>query len=201
MFGWGHIYVGRLGRLLTAFFTLLLVAVGLSLIGVASTLEGVYVLFVASAMFWLFMLLDPVWVAATAKELEAKPYNRWYVYAVWPLVVVAVAVGLKAVRDPLLGFDIFWMRSEAMAPAIQKGEFVAVDTKAFVQRAPVAGDIVLVRDRESDIAVLRQVVAVSDRHVTIESSAGEAQLVIRADVRGRLTCIFYSPDHKRIGAL
>jgi hypothetical protein len=161
----------------------------------------VWTLLLSIAAFWLFLIIDPIWIAGTTKPSESRRYKRWYVYAAWPVIVITVGAGLQAARRPLLGFDIFRMQSSAMAPAVLEGDFVAVDTRAFLRRAPAAGDIVLVTSPDSNKARLRQVIEVSDNQVTVGTRAGEAQVVSRGDIGGRLTCIFYSRDLNRIGAL
>lgn len=201
VFGLGHIYVGRLRRLLMAFLALLLVAGILSVVGIISTPGGMWTLLVSIAVFWLFLIIDPIWIAGTTRPSESRRYKRWYVYAAWPFIVITAGAGLQAARRPLLGLDIVRMQSSAMTPAVLEGDFVAVDTRAFSRRAPAAGDIVLVTSPGSNKALLRQIIEVSDNQVTIGTRTGGAQVVSRSDIGGRLTCIFYSRDLNRIGAL
>jgi signal peptidase I len=142
-FGFGYLYVGRMGYaivFLAAPWLFLFVA-GLSRVllhPVAwySTLPLLVAILLVPAV-------HPVALAWSRPYVPPKRYNRWWWYVVWSLGTVVVALLVASYRGAMFGYDHYYIPASSMAPTLQAGDRIAVDTWRYRDSAPAFGDIVI----------------------------------------------------------
>jgi len=91
-----------------------------------------------------------------------------------------------------------------MYPTILRGEHIRVDTRAFRNAAPNAGDVVVYYDRQFNTLFIHRIAAVSASAIELtwdNSSAPTlgSKTIPPRDLRGRVTSIFWSSGDGRIG--
>lgn len=199
--GWGHLYVGRLDRLVAAIAAVGVLTLALGLAGAYSFFPAV----VAATVAWIgllpFTVLDPVWIALRSDGFTPKWYNRWWGYLATPAAMAVLLAIVSTIRGSVFGLDLITMRSAAMAPLIQEGEVVSTDRRAFERRSPAPGDIVVVRNAIDGRNLLRQVQSIAGRSITIGTPAGESQEISLGDLRGLVTFVLFSRDIERLGTV
>jgi signal peptidase I len=111
-------------------------------------------LIIRSAMMWwlvtaivvLIMVISFIHstvIAARNRDRPAKAYNRWWVYLLWFVVLVAGTVFLRPHRADFFGFEPFRAPTVAMSPTIEQGDFFMTDTWRYKSHEPADGEIVV----------------------------------------------------------
>lgn len=77
-------------------------------------------------------------------------------------------------RARLLGYVTYRMASVSMAPTIERGEFVLVDSKAFAKDGPARGDIVVYLSARDGRPAVHRVAALPGERVEIR----QGQLIV-----------------------
>ncbi len=70
-------------------------------------------------------------------------YNRWYLYLLWILMVVALSLAAYRVRERVFGYGTYAVPSVSMSPTVEKGEYFIADTWRYPAHHPMAGEIVV----------------------------------------------------------
>ena len=199
--GWGHLYVDHVPRFLVAALAYLAVAVTLAATSMLSEFSGMVALLCAVAALVAFSSLD---AARLAPRSAARRWRRWPVFLTWWLAVACGVAVWASLREPVLGYAIFRMQTDTMAPAVIRKELVLVDTRAFRERRPLLGDMVIVREPETRRRYLRRVTGVdSDGALTLttdrpDGGAGPERATTDALI-GRATYVLYSRAPGRTG--
>jgi signal peptidase I len=137
--GAGHVYAGRLRRGVVAFAALVLAGLALALIqwrdpGAAPAL-GLVV-----PSLWLGFTAD-AWLSARRSEARAP----WRTTTWFTLTTLSLALVLGAAVQSQFS-ESFSVSSTAMIPVLVPGDVVLVDRRAYANRMPQAGDLVLFAD-------------------------------------------------------
>ena len=204
--GLGHVYIGRALRFSVFAVAYFAIVLGLGLAGFLSTFWGQAVYVGLLLTLYLFSIVEPP-IVATRKPFEPRWYNRWYGYIGWiALAVIALSV-IPLMRESILGFAVFRVPGGAMVPAIEPRDIVLVDTRAFVNRAPVANEVVIVRGPQTGLLYVRRVrTQPGSVHLTLirdnpEPSRSDLELarVPVSEAIGKVTYVFFSANAARIG--
>ncbi len=144
--GLGHLYAGRPG--------LALVPSVLGVLLVASMYLGALLVRLVPLNVVLPLLLIPVLYIAvpihaariakrTGSNYVLRPYNRWYVYAGFYVVlgILVIPAILEVVRERVV--QAFRIPSGSMEPTIQVGDFLYVVKWPVEQRRPSRGGLVV----------------------------------------------------------
>ena len=110
-------------------------------------------------LMWLLALGDAAWCAKkAAPDYQLKPYNRWYVY----LLLIALVALEQEVAKPFFRARFAGLKNVtgSMLPTLMPGDYVYVNRRAYVDRAPKRGDIVYFRyPPNPSVTFLKRVVA------------------------------------------
>lgn len=143
LLGFGYVYVGQISVALT------LIVCGATLLALISwtrlILEpwGFYLLVAVGVGLFLLQVIHPTRIAIRRPEAPQKPYNRWWVYVCWTVMAGVCAEVLSTHRPSLLGYETFWIPYDSMAPTLNPGDRVMVDTWRYDDRKPVFGELVV----------------------------------------------------------
>jgi len=157
--GLGYVYLGRLSlAVLVLLFSVSAAAVaGWS--GFVFEPAVVYALLVLLLGLGLFTVVHAVVVARRHRELRAKPYNRWWFYALWIVAWWFLPDVLMKYRSSLFGFEPFRAASASMAPTIERGDFVMTDSRYFGRHKPTPGQLAVFRlPRNEDVLYIKRIV-------------------------------------------
>ncbi len=122
---------------------------------------------VAGVVWKLFVGAEAGHAAATAKRPESTVPMARLTYAFLAIIFVAAAV----ISDPdqfksKAGFVGFKVPSASMCPTICIGERIAADMHAYKSKAPLRGDLVLIKHPSSDALFIKRVIAIAGDTVT-----------------------------------
>jgi signal peptidase I len=161
-YGLGYVYVGEIG-----------LAVGMlaGMYGVIALFSWTRVVLMSALMWWLVAVLTilnivistihPAIIAVRNRQRPAKPYDRWWVYLLWILVVNGVGFTVRERRAEIFGYEPFRVPTESMSPTIQSREFIVADTWRYRHHSPSNGEIVVLeRPTEPGIKYVKRIVGV-----------------------------------------
>ncbi|KZL28221.1 hypothetical protein [Pseudovibrio sp. Ad37] len=108
-FASGYIYVGRLKRLAlyVAFLILSITMICLPPLRFIDFQTQATLLSVLQALLSIFFTVDAARIAYFEEEVEVKSYNRWWVYLLYWLLVIAIIGPLLFVSAPYINPDFF----------------------------------------------------------------------------------------------
>ncbi|MEM7284103.1 MAG: signal peptidase I [Pseudomonadota bacterium] len=141
--GLGYIYIGRLAY---AVLTLLIFAAFFSVVGWAGIALGPIGFYwvLALALCWaLFPLVHSAMIAKKIKTVPKKWYSHWMYYVVWIITVGVLGNFVAVNRSALFGFETFSIPSVSMAPTLQRGDLIMVDTRTMTKTSPNVGEMVV----------------------------------------------------------
>ncbi len=139
--GLGQMYNGQLGKAVAFFLGWLLLTVVISVAGLFSTLYGMIISVALLLALFLFALLDALFGAIRAKEIQLRAYNRWYLYV---LVILVTAFGLlPLIGNNLLPYHAYKVPSGAMEPTLQIGDHLIAHLGCYREKMPQRGDLVI----------------------------------------------------------
>lgn len=156
--GIGYLYVGRIGlavAALVAMFAVLLIG-GWTRWLVHPT--GWYVVILAAVLIAAVPVLHAVLIAWRRPIVPRKPYNRWWIYLGW-FVVLSTICDLVIIdnRARAMGYEIFYIPSGAMEPTLRPGDWIVVDTWRYRSSPPAFGDLVVYRP-EAGLRLIKRLV-------------------------------------------
>ena len=203
--GSGHLYVGKFARFGIIFGSAIALYCGLAVAGKLSSF-GFYVLALGGlAAGVLISAFDAYRVSRKGQSVRDKWYQRWWVYVLLLVAFGVVGESFRATRESVFGFGAYRVPGELMQPTVLRGEHILVDTRAFRNAAPRAGDVVVYYDRQFNTLFIRRVAAVNGSAIelTWDNSSAPPTLgsktISTNDLRGRVTSIFWSFAEGRIG--
>jgi TM2 domain-containing membrane protein YozV/signal peptidase I len=207
--GLGHLYLARPGRFLVPAVIAAFIIISLGFIGVLSSFYGAITYFALIAFLILFSSIDS-FVTARKKEFTPNWYNRWYMYALWILLVIVLFFLQTAIRESFLGCGMYRIKIASVPPAIGQDDWVLVDTHAFRDHGPTVGEIVLVRRSDSSsihgklygtVYIGRVTTSTNEKvfSYVVGSGGVEHQNVPLSALVGKPTVVFYSKDVHRVG--
>ncbi len=150
--GLGYLYVGRIRFALAtvlALFAVVAVAGWTRLILVAAVY---YVTLALVILVYLVSCSHSALIARRSRVMPPKPYNRVWAYLAWVVGLLILGEFTPLYRAAVFGFEPFRIASSSMAPILQRGDQVVVNTWRYSSRDPVIGEIV-VFDLPRDIGV------------------------------------------------
>jgi signal peptidase I len=203
--GSGHVYVGRLARFAVIFGIAIALYCALAIAGKLSSFPFYVLALVGLAGGVLLSAFDAYRVSRKGQSVRAKWYQRWWMYVLLLVAFGVVGESFRATRESVFGFGVYRVPSELMQPTILPGEHILVDTRAFRNAAPYAGDVVVYYDRELNSLFIRRVAVVSGSAIdlTWDNKSVSAPLgsttIPPGDLRGRVTSVFWSLGDGRIG--
>ena len=131
--GLGYIYLGRMKYVAVLLGSVLVLAILAGWLGLFLDPVGLYVVAAIAALISLVPFVHCPLLAIREKSAPGKPYTAWWFYAIWIVASWLFTQGFLEARPILLGYDSFQLPSMSMAPTLQKGDYITVDTRSFKQ--------------------------------------------------------------------
>ena len=139
--GLGQVYNGQLRK--GAFFLglVLLIPFLFGITMYSTTFLGLVVAFMLELSLRLYAAIDGARVAKHQKDYILKPYNTWYYH-------LLIAIGMYAILivydiNAVMGIKSFRIPTVTNHPTLQVGDRVVADLKAYENKDPDYGDIVI----------------------------------------------------------
>lgn len=156
--GLGSLYVGRLGYAVAyavvPYLFMLVMAWTRWLVDPVRW----YLYLPVLVLLWLVQLVHPMVLAWRQPLAPAKSYNRWWWYVAWLAGIGAMYEVVVPARGTTLGYESYYIPSGSMAPTVQAGDRVVVDTWRYRDAAPAFRDVVVCQLGE--VRVVKRVVGV-----------------------------------------
>ena len=141
--GLGYVYVGRIRFAFALLATMLLVTAFAGWLRVVFHPHLLYLAGIVMLLVGLFPVIHCTLIASRNREMPARPYNKWWAYIAW-MVGSSIAIqGLIALRPALLGYESFRIPTISMAPILDRGDFIMVDTWRFDRTDPAYQELVV----------------------------------------------------------
>jgi signal peptidase I len=195
--GAGHLYAGRVVKGLVLWLVGPVLAWLALLGGVASTFTGMVLLLVALLAYWIGLAVS---AALDARRTNGSRLGRGRWIAVAGLLAVQVALGTLPIRSwlPVRSFRI---PSSSMEPAVQVGDHLIADMRAWDRRDPERGDLVIYRhpERPESLALDRVIglpgerIDLQDERVYVDGRPIEDPWATHSDSRTYADSPFYPP--------
>ncbi len=141
--GCGHLYSGRIWWAI-AWLVTFLVALNLAYLLMIHWDAKPFNIIVPLGGLFLFALFHIFHAGRTAyrqsQEFALRPYNRWYCYVLWLLIVFLVF----GYTGPIYGnYDAYYTPSQAMESSLYIGDRFYADLSAYHTESPSRGDVVI----------------------------------------------------------
>lgn len=108
--------------------------------------HGLLALLLIELLLRLCISIDAAKVARKQKEYLPKVYNKWYYY----LLILGVMVFFNWIFNvkSVLGIESFHMPYSVNEPTIQQGDLFMADMKAYINKNPEYGDLVMYKQKD-----------------------------------------------------
>ena len=182
-FGFGRSLIGfvALGTLITASVLSRAVAIAAGLSVLVATLIACYVLGV---------VLPP---------LKRNNVSQMVLAIAFSLLVNISIYYIWSYRESLLGFNLFYIPSESMAPTLQPGDIVLVDSWAYRIKAPTVGDIAVFRMAPSKVVLVKRITGANESHFNAAGDNRRKSIapdylrqIEQSQLRGRVTAVLFN---------
>ncbi len=191
LLGLGYLHVGRWRTYLMVLIAPLL---ALALLGRSGLLFEPGVLIPVAVMLVLYQLtvwIHPSVIVWRAPAVQRRGFNRWWVYLLALAATSALYEGVKHARGSLLGAQTYRISASSMAPTLETGDVILVDSRRGDRRQPGVGDIIVFRTERGTPYVKRLVglpgdtISIRDRVVYRNGDALDEPYLAPADPQYR----------------
>jgi signal peptidase I len=195
--GAGHLYAGRLLKGVALWLAGTVFGWLALLGGLASTFPGMVVLLVAALAYSAGLAVS---AAIDARRAAGTRLGRVRWIAVAGLLVVQLGLGLLPIRS-WLPVRAYRVPSGSMEPAIQVGDHLIADMRAWTRREPQRGDLAIYRSPERpDTFIVSRVIGLPgerielrDKRVQIDGGPIDDPWATHLDSRTYTDSPFYPP--------
>jgi signal peptidase I len=187
--GLGHIYAGAPKKGIVFIAIFIGAIFGGGLFGIYSTFYGLVIFAGCVIILLVSAIASAMRETLKNSEYTLKWYNRWYWYILY-LVVVSILLNLlSSYRGMILGYETYRIPAESMAPTLQVGDFITVDTR---YKEVKVGDVIVFKfPKKPEVSFVKRVaalgsdrIAISNGQVIVNGEINEA-LKVKSDMRQR----------------
>lgn len=139
--GLGQVYNTQLGKAAIMYFSGLSLTTIFSIAGLFYRFNGMIFYLAVLIGFFLLVLLDALFSAVRLREVELKPYNKWYLYIL--IFLLHVFVIAPVIRYNLIPLKAYKMPTGAMEPTLIIADRFIVQMNYYENKMPQRGDIVV----------------------------------------------------------
>jgi signal peptidase I len=211
-FGAGYLRIGKWKRLFTSWAILVVGPLGVPMMfPVRSNPYSAPVIYFTIILVGFFCVWDVFRLSKAVSSQEEAPRTAWWKVVLYAATWTVTYAFISSMQPPLssvvFGATSVRVTNLAMEPAVRGGDSVVVDTIAYRETPPAAGDVVAVWHDTSRTLSIARVSKVEGNQVGLELDnkawVGESNLgtVPRADIRGRVASVWFSWDFSRIGTI
>lgn len=151
--GLGQVYNGQPQKAAAFFGLYLLLPLIFGLTRWATFFYGLMTLLLIEIVWRIYILIDGVRNAKRQQDYVLKPYNTWYYY-------LLIASGMFAILmlfdiNTLLGIQTFTIPTTSNNPTFQVGDGLVADMRAYKNKEPDYGDMVVYSRPDGQIYTFR----------------------------------------------
>ncbi|MHC4529296.1 MAG: signal peptidase I [Planctomycetota bacterium] len=174
--GLGQVYCGRLTKgLVLNFLNILPLPIIIGLFSMSNSpalMPTTILLVLAGEIIWLIAIIDSVCIARHTKtDYELKEYNRWYVYALFVLIVTGGSIG-SALYLRNQSLEAFRVPAASCYPTIVPGDRILANKGAYETSDPQRGDIVVfIYPENRRFNYIKRVVAIAGDTVQMKNNS------------------------------
>jgi signal peptidase I len=179
--GLGQIYNGQPKKGIIFFGLLLLIPFLFGMTRATTFFYGMFTLFIIEVFLRIYIIIDSIVYARRQRVYVQKSYNTWYYH-------LLIAVGMIAILtvydlNAVLGTQSFKIPSLSNNPTFQSGDFILADTRAYQNKKPEYGDLVVFSRSDGNTYTYRIVglpndeIAVIDGVVSINGKLCKSRFV------------------------
>lgn len=140
--GLGQLYNGQIKRAAIFYLGGLSVIILLISSGLFSTFWGMICCLAVVTGFHLFVMIDALYNATKIKEIQIRPYNRWYIY----FIIILITSFFNSLLIPSnLPFAAYKIPASSMEPTLFIGDHLVVHKALYANKEPKRKDIVVFR--------------------------------------------------------
>jgi signal peptidase I len=173
--GLGHMYSGRLARGALLYAGAMALSVCLALTGIFYHFLGMCGALLATISAWILIAIDAALGAARSKEVELKPYNRWYFYVIIVIVFTFMIspYWMSFYRYQIIQAKTFKVPSSAMEPTLLVGDNFMTKLRPYKDGTiPNRGDLVVFPYPEDPTKMfIKRIVALEGERLEIRNKA------------------------------
>jgi len=164
--GLGQVYNGQPKKGAIFFCLLLLIPFLFGMTRGTTFFYGMVALFVLEIILRIYILIDGVRHARRQRVYIQKPYNTWYYH-------LFIAIGMSAVLavydlNAAMGTQSFKIPAISNNPTFQSGDFIVADMRAYQNKNPEYGDLVVFLGRDGQTYTFRIVGLPNDELAVID---------------------------------
>jgi signal peptidase I len=143
--GLGQVYNGQFRKALIFIGLLLIFPILWGLIRGTTHFYGFVTLMIIQITIQISIIVDAITNAKRQKEYLLKKYNTWYYYLLYAILIVAGILIMDI--NAIIGTKTFKIPTNSNQPTIQVGDRIVADLRAYTNKQPDYGDIVVfIRD-------------------------------------------------------
>lgn len=139
--GLGQMYNGQLAKGIV--FGLIMVSLSFVFVFFRTmiTFQGLILNLIPLFGFWLYTIIDSIYTTVRQQNYHIKIYNRWYYYL--PVILIVFTVSTLQDNQQPLGVKTFRSIDDSGLPTIHKYDCLVADLRAYENKTPDYGEIVV----------------------------------------------------------
>jgi len=169
--GLGQVYNGKAGLGIVFFLISAAPLILWGVLGWSLHFMGLVALFIVSIVLWLLIAVHAFIQARRMGETELKKYQKTAVYAFFIIISIgSTFVPARMWMNPFLGISPYKMATASMMPTLQENDFLMTNPRAYKNRAPQRGELVVFEyPRDPTKQFIMRVIAIEGETVEIKN--------------------------------
>lgn len=139
--GLGQLYNGQFQKAMIYWGIYIIAPMIFSISHGATTFYGLMIFCSIIVGLNIYFVIDAIYHARQLQSYVLKPYNTWYAYAFFVLMILFIFMFYDV--QYILGIQEYRVPTTSCNPTLQTGDRLIADIKAYKKNAPNYGDIVL----------------------------------------------------------
>jgi signal peptidase I len=166
-FGLGQLYNGKLRKAAIA-YALCLATVAFGIFApLSSSLSWLFIVSALPILLGLVVAIDAFRDAHRIREIVLHPYNRWYIYLA-VILIQALLISQLQENVILSSVHAYKIPTGAMSPALEIGDRLVADTKAYRNKLPSRGDLIVFKyPKNESISYIKRVIGLPGEKLEI----------------------------------
>jgi signal peptidase I len=165
--GLGQLYNGNPKKAIVAYILWLATAAFSILAPLSKSLAWPLSLLAVQLFFGLIVMVEAIYDALNLREITLRPYNRWYVY-LGIILIHGWVIGQIQLDLVLSSTRAYKIPTQAMSPALEIGDSLVADMKAYEKRAPARGDVIILKyPNDESVPYVKRVIGLSGEKLEI----------------------------------
>lgn len=183
--GLGQIYNGQIKKAIILLTVLLLNPLIFGLARGMTSFYGLATICIISVLIQIYIILDAVVNARRQNQYVPKKYNTWYGHLLIALLVFGITYTYAHNLHSIIGIQAFIIPTPSNEPTILVGDCVIADLRAYSNKEPGYGDLVVFKVQNGEFYMKRVVglpndtIAINDDMVSINGRKSNSTFVYK----------------------